>query len=199
VTKRKKKILIVQTGIFILAFLLIYFTYYNKESTKVEKNEVVTNEEKSQLANVEKDKSNTFENVEYKGIDLNGNRYVIKSEKADFELEKPELINMKIMSAIFYFKDGTILKVKGNHGAYNNKTNDMWFKENIIVEYEDSYLYSNNLDYLNTKNLLSIYGNVHSESIQGKLKADNLKFDLSKKTLDISMFDDKQVNVTVKN
>ena len=56
-------------------------------------------------------------------------------------------------------------------------------------------LYSNNLDYLNTKNLLSIYGNVHSESIQGKLKADNLKFDLSKKTLDISMFDDKQVNV----
>ena len=198
-TKRKKKILIVQTGIFILAFLLIYFTYYNKETTKVEKNEVVTNEEKSQLANVEKDKSNTFENVEYKAIDLNGNRYVIKSEKADFELEKPELINMKIMSAIFYFKDGTILKVKGNYGTYNNKTNDMRFKENIIVEYEDSYLYSNNLDYLNTKNLLSIYGNVHSESIQGKLKADNLKFDLSKKTLDISMFDDKQVNVTVKN
>ena len=39
------------------------------------------------------------------------------------------------MNAIFYFKDGTILKVSGKKGIYNNKTNDMnlekklkWFK-----------------------------------------------------------------------
>ena len=50
--------------------------------------------------------NNTFENVEYKGIDLNGNRYVLKSESADFESSMPELVNMKVMVAIFYFKDG---------------------------------------------------------------------------------------------
>ena len=33
------------------------------------------------------------------------------------------------------FGGGTILKVKGNYGTYNNKTNDMRFKENIIVEF----------------------------------------------------------------
>ena len=33
------------------------------------------------------------------------------------------------MNATFYFKDGKILKVYGDKGKYNNKTNDMEFRE----------------------------------------------------------------------
>ena len=143
--------------------------------------------------------TNSFENVTYKGIDLNGNRYVINSENANFEIENPELINMKIMNAIFYFKDGTILKVKGDYGTYNNQTYDMEFRGNIIAEYEENYLFADNLDFYNSKYSLTIYGNVKTESIKGNIVADNLEFDLATKTLDISMFSNDQVNVKLRD
>ena len=56
------------------------------------------------------EKSNFFENVEYNGIDLNGNRYIVKSEFAEFESDFPELIKMTNMTAIFYFSDGSSIK-----------------------------------------------------------------------------------------
>ena len=45
---------------------------------------------------------------------------------------------MKVMSAVFYFKDGTILKVRGDYGTYNNKTNNMNFRENVKAEYKET-------------------------------------------------------------
>ena len=185
-TDRKKKILLIQITLFIIAISLLYFTYYNKdldtEKTSVERIENKEVEESDSKA------VNVFEDIEYKGIDLNGNRFTIKSEIADFELETPELINMKIMSAIFYFKDGTILKVKGDYGTYNNKNNNMEFRDNIEAVYGQNYLYADNLDYLNSENSLTIYGNVKGEGIEGNIMADNLEFDLSLKTLNISIF-----------
>ncbi len=196
-TDRKKKILLIQITLFIIAISLLYFTYYNKdldtEKTSVERIENKEVEESDSKA------VNVFEDIEYKGIDLNGNRFTIKSEIADFELETPELINMKIMSAIFYFKDGTILKVKGDYGTYNNKNNNMKFRDNIEAVYGQNYLYADNLDYLNSENSLTIYGNVKGEGIEGNIMADNLDFDLSLKTLNISMFSKNQINVKLKD
>ena len=196
-TDRKKKILLIQITLFIIAISLLYFTYYNKdldtEKTSVERIENKEVEESDSKA------VNVFEDIEYKGIDLNGSRFTIKSEIADFELETPELINMKIMSAIFYFKDGTILKVKGDYGTYNNKNNNMEFRDNIEAVYGQNYLYADNLDYLNSENSLTIYGNVKGEGIEGNIMADNLEFDLSLKTLNISMFSKNQINVKLKD
>ena len=197
-TDRKKNILIIQILIFIVGVLLIYFTYLNKDyDEKIESVQKVKEKENDEKK-TDLD-SNTFENVEYKGVDLRGNRYTIKSEVAEFKVENPELINMKVMSAVFYFKDGTILKVRGDHGTYNNKTNDMNFRENIKVTYKEDALFSDNLDFLNSKNYLKIYGNVRAESIKGNIKADNLEFDLLKQTLDISMFNNGQINMVLSN
>jgi len=198
VTSRKKNILSIQGLIFIIAILLVYYTYgnKNKKENKNESNVVIKEENDNR---VDTKKSNTFENVKYRGVDLNGNRYEIKSEIADFQVDAPELINMKIMSAIFYFKDGSVLKIEGDYGTYNNRSNNMKFRKNIKAEHKDSYLFADNLDFLNTENLLTIYGNVRTESIQGNIMADNLEFDISKQTLDISMFSKKQINVKLKN
>ena len=106
---------------------------------------------------------------------------------------------MRVMSAIFYFKDGTILKIRGDYGTYNNKTNDMKFRDNIKAEYINDYLFADNLDYFNTKNSLTIYGNVSAESIKGSIIADNLEFDLLEQTLDISMLNNKQVDMKLNN
>jgi len=200
VTKRKTKILIVQILLFFTAILLIFFTYYNNEnSDQVDKQKIEKEPEASSKIKGGDDKTTSFENIEYKGVDLEGNRYIIKSELADFSLDNPELINMKIMSAIFYLKDGSILEIKGDWGSYNNQTYDMKFRDNIETKYKENYIFSDKLDYMNSKQLLTVSGNVKSQSVQGDIEADLLSFDLSLNTLDISMFTEDQIKVKMKN
>ena len=194
-TKRKKKILLIQSSIFFLAVLLIYFTYYfdsTKTGSKPSKKEI-TSQEKLDI------KKNKFENIEYSGIDLNGNRYIVKSEKAEFEIEKPELIDMKKVNAIFYFKDGTELNVISDSGTYNNKNFNISFKKNVKSTYNESYIYSDHLNYINTESIITIYGNITGESIQGDIAADKINIDISAKTLDVSMFDKKQIDLLIRN
>lgn len=202
--KRRKKIFFIQIAIFAVATLLIFFTYYkndfnNKDNTyNVLKETGVPPVTEDTIKSEKKSNYNSFENVKYFGVDLNDNRYKIKSKYAEFEIENPELIEMKVMDAVFYFKDGTTLTVVGDFGTYNNKTKDMTFRQNVKATYLDHLSYSDNLDYFNTKNILTIYGNVITESVQGELKADILNFDLTTKTLDISMHNNGQVNVNLR-
>lgn len=192
---RKKKLLLIQLTIFTFATILIYLTY-SKNGNKLKKIKNLATVELKE--DVDENITNTFQNIQYKGIDLNGNRYEINSEIASFELENPELINMKIMKGIFYFKDGTILKVQGDQGKYNNKTMNMEFENNVVAKYLDNLLYADNLNYTNTKNLLTIYGNVKTESVQGNIVADKLEFDLSAQTLNASMFSEEQINLKLR-
>ena len=142
-TPRKKKLFTIQLVIFLLAISLLYITYNNNSIEQKQSPDLVSIKEDPS------EESNTFENIEYKGVDLNGNRYIIKSEIANFDTETPEIINMKIMKTIFYFKDGTTMTLTGDYGTYNNKTFDMEFRENIVAEYQNNLLYADNLIYLN--------------------------------------------------
>ena len=49
------------------------------------------------------------------------------------------------------------------------------------------------------KSLLMVYGNVKSMGNEGKVEADNLKVDLSAKTIDLSMLNNNNVKVNLKN
>ena len=49
-----------------------------------------------------------FFNIEYTGLDLRGNRYLLKSEKARLDEFKPEIVYMETVHAIFYFKDKSL-------------------------------------------------------------------------------------------
>ena len=192
---RKKKLLLIQVIIFIFACSLIFFSYYNQNvqvsDIKIEESKKISKDKKTdELKN-----QNLFENIEYNGVDLNGNRYQIKSKVADFDSDNPSLIRMKVMNSIFYFKDGTILNVTGDYGTYNNKTNDMIFRDNIVALYLNHKLIADNLDYFNVKGLINVYGNVKSESIEGNIEADNAEIDLKKKTIDLNMFDNNEVKV----
>ena len=90
-TYRKKKLLLIQLLIFFSAITLLYITYYNDNSNNNSNANLILNKKNNQSEN-----SNTFEDIEYKGVDLNGNRYIIRSEIADFDSATPEIINMKI-------------------------------------------------------------------------------------------------------
>jgi LPS export ABC transporter protein LptC len=194
VTTRKKKILLIQIIIFILAVVLLFFTYSSKDLDEVEI-ESIKDIAKSNNSN---ENNNTFEDVEYKGIDFSGNRYTVKSKIGSFEIDTPEQVNMEIMTLIFYFKDGRVLTVNSDKGKYNNKTLNIEMRDNIVGQLEKNYLYGDNLDYISNKNLISVYGNVKSESENGNVAADLIELDMEKETMNISMFGDKKVNVIMK-
>ena len=188
---RKRKIIFFQFFLFVISTLIVYFFYFNKD--KVENIKV------ENVKTAEGESSNVFNDIEYSGFDLNGNRYYLFSSEAIFDSEKPEIVNMKDVLARFTFKDGSILIVRSKTGLFNNKSLDMFFADNVNSEYNKHKLYSNNIDYLNTKSLLKVYGNVKGSGPKGKINAENLNFDLKNKTLDISAIENSQVNVNLVN
>ena len=184
---RKKKLFIIQLTIFFVASTLLYKTYQDKKEEPVVQVKAQTD------PNV-----NSFNDIEYSGFDLNGNRYVLQAEKADFKTETPELINMKIVFAKFYLKDNTILSVTSDLGLYNNKTLDIEFKDNVKADYSTHTLLSDLLSYSNLNAKLIAAGNVRGKSLdKGEFFSDNLEYNLTDKTLNFSMSGTKQVNVKI--
>ena len=188
---RRKKIILIQLTIFLVASFLLYNTYRDKNE-KIEKVVEIK-------ANSDPD-TNTFKNIEYSGFDLNGNRYVLNAGIADFKNETPENINMKKVKANFYLKDDTILQVVSAEGVYNNITLNVEFTKNVKTTYLTNTLFSDKLIYTNTSGKLLASGNVRGESVEkGKFFADKVEYNVVNKTIDFSMIGKKKVNMKIKN
>ena len=194
--ERKKKLRITQFILLISGLLIIFFTYINKEKFPSEQFINIETQEKieKQLSNQEGD---VFFDIEYTGLDLAGNRYVLKSKEAITDKLNQERIKMKNVEAIFYFKDDTILKVWSEEGTYNNKTLDMIFKRNIKALYEGSELYAQRADFSNSNGYLTITEDVKVKDFRGTMVADKLLFDIKKQTLDIASFNDGNINANI--
>ena len=131
--KRKTKIIYIQVTIFLVALFLLYNTYRNT-SEKVDDFVVIKTETDSD--------TNSFTDVKYSGFDLNGNRYILNAETANFENKTSELINMKGIIANFYLKDDTVLNVISDEGLYNSINLDMEFRKNVKATYLTNTLLS---------------------------------------------------------
>jgi len=186
----------IQISLLLIAFFLIFFTYFSN----LKKKQASTNLD--QIKTIEPDGQkekavNTFVDVQYSGFDKNGNRFIIGSRHANFEIERPEIIRMEQILCNFYFKDGTKLTIISDFGIYNNVSDDMEFTENVKMNYLENVLFSEKANFFNVKNELLIEGNVKTKSPEGELQADKLNFNLDNKNLKISMYNDKKVNIKV--
>ena len=190
---RKKRLIFIQTMLLLAAILLLYIFYYQGNITQKPVKEVIIGNKKFEKL----EESNFFEDVEYKGIDANGNRYLLQSEIATFNEESPEIVKMTGMNATFYFKDGKILKVSGKKGTYNNKTNDMEFREDVKVIEANNRIFADNLDYFNLKRLIKVYGNVRGKSLDGNFTSDILNLNIDDQSVEFLMIDNKQVKINL--
>ena len=184
-----------QVGLILTAIFVIFFTYFFK-SVDVKQNI----EEKQEIVKEDfsEEEINKFENVEYQGVDNSGNKFVIGSEFAQFEQERPEIINMEVLKCTFYFKDNTFLTIIADKGVFNNITNDMKFTDNVKMNYLENVLFSDRAIFNNYENQMLVAGNVKGENPQSKLEADELDFDLNTKNLKISMYSKERVNIKTK-
>ena len=198
--ERKKKLRLTQLTLLIIGILVIYTTYYNEKSNLDKRIISKKTEEKVKKQQIEEnsESGDIFFNVEYTGLDLNGNRYSLNSKEAYLDELKPEIVYMKNVHAIFYFKNDTVLNIWSDRGIYNNKNLDMKFENNVKAKYLESDLTAEKAEYSNSKSYLTIYENVKVDDIRGNLVADKLLFDITKKKLDITSFNDGKINANVK-
>jgi len=190
VINRRKKIISIQFTIFLISLFLLYITYRDKSETIEE----ITKIDAQTGPDI-----NSFNDIEYSGFDLSGNRYVLNAGFAKFKTELPEAIEMKDVIANFYLKDDTVLQVFSEEGFYNNVSLDMKFKQNVKAIYLTNTLLSDQITYSNSSGKLVATGNVRGESVEkGEFFADNVEYNLSNKILDFSMFGKKQVNIKLK-
>ena len=138
-----------------------------------------------------------FLNVEYTGLDLNGNRYSLNSKEAYLDELKPEIVYMKDVHATFYFKNDTVLNIWSDDGIYNNKNLDMKFENNVKGKYLESDLTAEKAEYSNSESYLVVYENVRVDDVRGNLIADKLLFDITKKKLDIISFNEGKISANV--
>ena len=197
--ERKRKLRLIQLTLLLLGSVIIFFTYYKKETSLKEPIIPKATQEKikKQLAEDDKD-GDVFFNISYSGLDLAGNRYILKSKEASNSKENQETVNMKYVEANFYFKDDTILKVMSDTGIYNNKTLDMVFEGNVKASYEGSKLLAQKADYSNTRGLLIISDKVKVIDSRGTIVADNLSFDIKNQKLNIASFNDDKINANIR-
>jgi hypothetical protein len=198
--ERKKKLRLTQLTLLIIGILIIYSTYYNEKVNLDKKIISKKTEEKVKKQKIEEtsESGDTFFNVEYTGLDLNGNRYSLNSKEAYLDELKPEIVYMKNVHAIFYFKNDTVLNIWSNDGIYNNKNLDMKFENNVKAKYLESNLTAEKAEYSNSKSYLTIYENVRVDDVRGNLVADKLLFDITEKKLDITSFNDGKISANVK-
>mgnify|MGYP001495361987 FL=1 len=187
-----------QLTLLLMGLIIIFFTYFGnfkkkEDTTVVEDIKKIDQENQEESA----DNINRFEDVEYKGLDASGNRYVIGSKYANFTTDRPEIINMTNVECTFYLSGGN-LYIVSDYAIFNNSSNDMEFTENVKMNYLENVLFSQKAIFENEKNELIIEGDVSSKGPNGKIRADRLDFDLNTKKLKISMYNDEKVNIKVK-
>ena len=197
-TKRKRKLRIIQVSLFFISALIIIFTYSEKD---ISRNEIIVSTKNKEIIKDNLSKSeqpgDIFYNIEYSGFDLSGNRYILKAEEANNSKIDQDFVFMKKVNAIFYFKDQTVLEVWSDSGKYNNRTLDMYFNKNVKAFYEKSELFAQNAFYSNSKGVLKITDDVLVSDVKGAIKADELLFDIKKQTLDINSFSNNKINAKV--
>ena len=183
----------IQISLISLAFFLIFFTYF----FNLEKKQPSTNLDQIKTVEPNEKKENTFVDVQYAGINKNGNRFIIGSEMARFEIERPNVIKMEQVLCIFYLENGEAT-VTSNFAIYNNVTDDMEFTENVKIKFLENVLFSQTAYFFNLQNKLLIEGDVKGSSPQGTLEADKLDFNLDGPgKLKISMYNDEKVNIKI--
>ena len=194
--KRKKNLLTAQLILFALGILIIFFTYYNREQTS----QIITLENKKKIDNTlttDESESDIFYNIQYSGIDLSGNRYILNAKEAINNNIDPELVAMKFVEVNFYFKDDTVLNVLSDKGVYNNITLDMLFENNVRAYYEGSELIADKANFSNLNSYLEVSENVTVTDKRGVVAADKLLFDIKKQQLDIISFNNNKINAKI--
>ena len=178
-----KKILQIFLVIVLLLFSFIFYNNYikpPKATNKIEKNEKILQE----------NKNNLIKNLKYNVKFDDNTEYSINAELSELVYEQDvEIVYMKVVNAELINRENISLTIKSKKAKYNNLSYNTNFSEDVIIEYMDNKIYSDNLDLDFDKNIIKIYNNVVYDGTQGLIETDNILMNI--KTKEIKIFMDK--------
>jgi len=183
---------IIQIFIILTIFLTSYIVYQKFFSKKLYKdNELVTSDKSDGLSldSENKDsKNNTILNLEYKSTDTMGNKYIIKSETAESNLENEDQLTLIKVSAIIYLYKKPAIFISSDFAKHDKSSFNTNFYENVKIKYNDVNVESRNLDLIYDNNLISLYNITKAFNKNTKLEADRIDFDMLTKDASINMY-----------
>ena len=181
-----------------LIVLLYIMGYYYLNSAK--KNPSYQEDKSSIKPSVsEKKEKNFIENIIYTSTDTGGNKYQIESETGRFDEKDEELILMNNVKAHILLSDNTKIFIVSKKAIYNNKTNDTVFSEDIKISYINHKIFCEELNFMFTKNLMSLKENIVYQNGYESFFADVMELDLLTKETKIFMKDETSKVKFLKN
>ena len=187
-----KKIIKLSLFLLIIITSTIFYRYFFLENEKSSLDIEIPNEQV-----VENSESNIIKNLKYEVKLADQNKYIITSELSEItEKNGPEIVIMKIATAVFLDKKNIPLKVTSDIAEYNNETHNTNFSQNVRIEYLNNIILADKMDFDFVNNLVKIYQNVEYKGLKGNISTDNIEIDLITKQIKIYM-DNTNNNVKV--
>ena len=188
----KKKI--VQIFLFLTLSSMIFFFYYKYFFLKKNTNTII-NQNQNQNTKIINAENNLIKNLEYLSTDQNGNKYIITAEYGEFDIKEQGTILMTNVEAKIDFLKQDTVNLTSDFAKYDTLSLDTNFKKNVILQYGDHKINSDNIDLSFKKNFAWVYNNIVYKSSVNQLFADKLEIDLLTKDSKIFMYDSKKLKI----
>ena len=180
--------------IIILISYLFYKNYFTKD-INIEKQITVVEADKELLSTEQT--TNIIENLEYSSLDRDGNKYTIKANYAEVTSDNENILILTKVIGIIYLKEKGEIFIYSDKAEYNKINFDTKFYNNVKVDYDDSEIFSDNLDIFFKDNKATMYNKIILDNAFSNLKADIINFDLDTGNIEIKMYSSNE-NVIIK-
>ena len=192
---------IIQILILILIAAFIFF-FINNTFQKEEKNIVNLDLNKDEIIkeiDTEKNNSNIIENLNYISIDAKGNKYILSAEYGKESMEDSNIIILEQVVGTIKLINRSDVEIKSEFAKYNSVTFDTSFYGDVSGFFEESKIYSDNLDLFFKNNKAIMYNNIKYFDKSAKVNADEIIFNLLNGDVNIKMFDKTNKIQVIKN
>ena len=186
-------------GVFLILITYILYPKIGEKKVSERKSVIIESENDKEISDA-KNKDNTFENVEYKGLYDFDKPFTVKSDKAYILSDEEDIVYMTRMEVTLSMKDGRVIVITSEKGSYNKKTYDCFFQENVKATDGKTIITSKNLDLIASEDFASVYNDVVIKNDGSHLKADKVDYNFVSKQYNFSMFENaKKVKVKIIN
>ena len=174
---------------------MIFFFYYKYFFLKKNTITIINQNQNTKIINAE---NNLIKNLEYLSTDQNGNKYIITAEYGEFDIKEQGTILMTNVEAKIVFLKQDTVNLTSDFAKYDTLSLDTNFKKNVILQYGEHKINSDNIDLSFKKNFAWVYNNIVYKSSTNQLFADKLEIDLLTKDSKIFMYSNKKLRIIEK-
>ena len=194
-----KKVLIQITLLIIIVLILAkIFTFYQ---SKKGKNLVLKEKNKKEFLVENQDSElNIIKDITYIAKDDRENLFKIESKFGKINPEEPDLVLMDDVTAIITLKNREKIIISSDHAIYNSKSYETNFYDNVLLEYIEHNIVSENIYLSFENNLVSISNNIIYKNLNSEMNADEIVMNLITKEIKIFMHNsDNKIQILSKN